>query len=97
VTAEEIKVPTTTLSKLLDDNGVTKVDFVSIDIEGAEPLALAGFDIDRFKPQLLCVEAKVKNREFLAKYFDEHGYEQLERYLEYDRTNFYYARKDRTP
>src|SRR5262245_57305598 len=68
VTAEEVKVPTTTLTRLLEDNGVTKVDFVSIDIEGAEPLALTGFDIERFKPELLCVEAKVTNREFLARY-----------------------------
>jgi len=95
VTAEEVKVPTTTLTKLLEANGVTKVDFVSMDIEGAEPLALAGFDIDRFKPDLLCVEAKVKNRDFLSKYFADHGYAQVERYLQYDKTNYYYAPKDK--
>jgi FkbM family methyltransferase len=93
VNAEEVKVPTITLTKLLEANGVTKVDFVSMDIEGAEPLALAGFDIERFKPELLCVEAKVKNREFLAKYFADHGYAQIERYLDYDKTNYYYAPK----
>ena len=45
---EEIKVPTVTLNKLLDDNGVKSIDLLSMDIEGYEPIALAGFDIDRF-------------------------------------------------
>lgn len=95
VTAEEVKVPTSTLTKILEEHSVSKVDFVSIDIEGAEPQALAGFDIDRFKPELLCVEAKVKNREFLAKYFADHGYEQIQRYVKYDQVNYYYTPKAR--
>jgi FkbM family methyltransferase len=53
----EVKVPTITLNKLLDDNGITKVDFLSMDIEQGEPAALAGFDIERFAPELVCIEA----------------------------------------
>jgi len=56
VKSKAFQVPTITLTKLLDDNGITKVDLLSMDIELAEPLALAGFDIDRFKPRLACVE-----------------------------------------
>ena len=92
---EELEVPTTTLTGLLDDNGVEKVDFMTIDIEGHEPQALRGFDIDRFQPELVCIEAKPKNREFIAQYFSEHRYEQIEKYLDYDQTNYYFARKDR--
>src|SRR5215210_2118878 len=49
-------VPTTTLNDVLDRLGVSKVDFLSMDIELAEPQALAGFDIDRFRPELVCIE-----------------------------------------
>jgi len=97
VESEEIQVPTTTLTKLLDDNGVSKVDLLSIDIEGAEPLALAGFDIDRFRPELACIEAKPRNREAIVKYFADHGYRRIERYQRYDRTNYYFARDPGTP
>ena len=90
---EEIKVPTTTLNKLLDDHGIKSIDLLSMDIEGYEPVALAGFDIERFKPALVCIEAKPANREKLLEYFGKHGYEQLERYLEHDKTNWYFAPK----
>jgi FkbM family methyltransferase len=89
--SEEIQVPTTTLNKLLDTNGVKRVDFFSIDIEGHEPAALAGFDIERFRPALACVEAKPANRQKILDYFAAHGYRQLERYLEHDPVNYYFA------
>jgi FkbM family methyltransferase len=93
VKIEEIQVPTTTLTRLLDQQGVTHVDFLSLDIEGHEPPALEGFDIDRFHPALACVEAKPANRERLLKYFAGHGYERIERYLAHDLTNWYFSPK----
>ena len=90
---EEIKVNTITLTKLLEDNGVSKVDFLSMDIEGAEGLALAGFDIARFKPELVCIEAKPLNRSKILEYFKAHDYERIERYLEYDQVNYYFTPK----
>ena len=97
VRSEEIMVPTITLTDLLERNGVTKIDFFSIDIEGHEPAALVGFDIDRFQPALVCIEAKPKNREFIVKYFTDHGYERLERYRKYDEVNYYFTPKRRAP
>lgn len=93
IPSEEITVPTITLTELLERNGIEKIDLLNLDIEGHEPMALAGFDIDRFRPELVCVEAKPKNREFLETYFAEHGYEQIERYLEHDQTNYYFTPK----
>jgi len=49
-------VSTITLDDLLGREGVAHVDFLSLDIEGAEPAALAGFSIGRFQPALACVE-----------------------------------------
>jgi len=93
VQSEEIQVPTITLTKLLDDNRIAKIDFMSIDIEGHEPPALAGFDIERFQPALVCIESKVKNREAILEYFAAHGYERIEVYLEHDQVNWYFTPK----
>lgn len=92
---DELHIATTTLDKLLDAAGLKHVDYLSMDIEGYEPIALRGFDIERFAPELVCVEAKPANREKLAAYFAQHGYERLERYLAYDEVNYHYARKAR--
>ena len=87
----EREAPTITLNQLLDEQGVKKIDFMLMDIELGEPPALRGFDIERFKPELVCVEAGNEGvRGFISKYFPEHGYERIEEYLKYDKTNWYY-------
>jgi FkbM family methyltransferase len=95
VRSEEIRVPTITLTNLLEQAGVSRIDLLSMDIEGAEPLALAGFDIGRFRPGLACVEAKPANREKILKYFAAHGYGRIERYARYDEMNYYFAPNER--
>jgi len=88
------EVPTITLDKLLDDNAVKKIDFLLLDIELGEPAALRGFTIERFKPELVCVEAgNAEVQKFIGPYFAEHGYERIEAYLAYDTVNWYYKRK----
>ena len=61
-----------------------------MDIEQAEPAALAGFDIERYRPELVCIEAGESVREAIAAYFDAHGYERIDAYLSYDPVNWYY-------
>jgi FkbM family methyltransferase len=90
---QEIRVPTITLTKLLRDNHVARVDLLSIDIEGAELLALAGFDIARFRPQLVCIEWYHAGRDKVRAYFASHGYARIERYVPYDHVNDYYTPK----
>ncbi len=90
-TVAEIEVPSITLNELLDQNGVSKIDFLNLDIEEHEPAALAGFDINRFQPELVCVEAHPAVREELLKYFTAHGYKRLEKYLPYDNVNWYFT------
>jgi FkbM family methyltransferase len=55
----QIKVPTTTLNSLLSKNlpPNTTIDFISIDVEGAEMEVLNGFDIDKWQPTVIIVEA----------------------------------------
>lgn len=79
------------LTDLLDQAGVRTVDFMSMDIELAEPQALAGFDIERFRPALVCVEAHPPIRQTLIDYFAAHGYVIVGGYLLADPTNFYFT------
>jgi FkbM family methyltransferase len=89
----ETQVQTITLTKLLDDHGVKDLDLLSMDIEESEPAALAGFDIERFRPELVCIEAVERIQPQLLAYFEEHGYERIERYLEHDPVNWYFTPK----
>ena len=86
----EVEVPAITLDDLLDQNGVTKLDFLSMDIELGEPAALAGFDIERFQPELVCIEAGQPVREQVSRYFREHGYVRIDEYLPHDHVNWYF-------
>ncbi len=87
----EIEAPTITLNDLLDAEGLDTFDFLSMDIERAEPEALAGFDIDRFRPALVCIEAHVEVRQTILDYFASHGYVVVGDYLRADSRNLYFA------
>lgn len=45
------------LSRLIDEAGLTAIDFLKIDVEGAEPDVLAGLDLGRHRPRIILVEA----------------------------------------
>lgn len=82
---------TTTLDDALDRLGVTRVDFLSMDIELNEPKALAGFSIDRFRPRLVCIEAHAGVRQSILNYFHQHGYVLIGHYLPVDTDNYWFA------
>ena len=84
---DEIEVPMTTLDDLLDREGIEKIDLLAMDIEGHEAEALAGFDIERFQPDLVVVEGSDPK---MLRYLVEHGYRQLRRYVAYDSVNRYF-------
>src|SRR3989304_4592838 len=62
LTFEEIQVPTITLTRLLEPNRGSTIDFLSVVLDGVEPLALVGSDIERFRQHLAGIEAKPANR-----------------------------------
>lgn len=49
-------VPARTLSSLLDELGSPEVDLLSLDVEGFEPEALRGLDLERHAPRFILVE-----------------------------------------
>jgi FkbM family methyltransferase len=91
---KEVSIKTISLNELLMTEGVSRFDFLSMDIELAEPEALAGFDIQRFRPRLVCVEGHQEVRQQILDYFARRGYVLLGRYLRADAQNLWFARLD---
>lgn len=88
---EEIEVPQATLDRLLDGQGIERIDLLNMDIELGEPVALAGFDIRRFRPRLVCIEAWGPVQDQIAAYFAENGYRRIHTYMAFDEANWYYT------
>lgn len=94
VNGKERKVPTITLNDLLERLQVKSIDFLTMDIELAEPKALAGFDLARYRPRLVCVEAHPEVRQHLLDYFAQRNYRVVGRYLRADPSNLWFAPMD---
>ncbi len=88
------EIPTTTLNAVLEQLGLTRIDFLSMDIELSEPKALAGFDIDRYQPALVCIEAHPDVRQQILDYFARHRYTVVGKYLRADPRNLYFKPLD---
>jgi FkbM family methyltransferase len=95
--ARETAVRTITLTDLLDQEHVSRLDFLTMDIELGEPKALAGFDIDRFKPTLVCIEAHPQVRQAILDYFQQHAYKIVGKYLRLDTANLYFTPRQEQP
>jgi FkbM family methyltransferase len=54
-------VPARSLSEILDEHGVSKVDLLSLDVEGFEAQALEGIDFDKHSIQNILVEARYRD------------------------------------
>ncbi len=52
-----VKMPMLTLAELCERNAVTAIDFLKIDVEGAEADVLMGNDWKRFRPKVIVAEA----------------------------------------
>ncbi len=60
-------------AEILHEAGVSRLDFVSIDVEGGELQALRGLDLDRFRPELVVVEGANPGSPS-ADFLRSHGY-----------------------
>jgi FkbM family methyltransferase len=86
-----VEARTTTLDAILTYYDVTRIDFMSMDIELAEPDALAGFTPERFELQLACVESHPDVRQQILDYFASHGFVVVGKYLRADARNLWFA------
>jgi FkbM family methyltransferase len=67
----QVKVRGRALSSLIDECGLKRIDFLSLDVEGYEAHALRGVDFSRHRPTFICVEAghRVAVDEVLLPYY----------------------------
>jgi FkbM family methyltransferase len=54
-----VRMPCTTLARLCDDHKLSDIDFLKIDVEGAEAEVLQGGDWRRYRPKVIVVEAVI--------------------------------------
>jgi FkbM family methyltransferase len=85
-----VEVPTLTLDALLQSQKIQRVDFLSIDVELSEPKVLAGFDIGRYAPGLICIEAHPQVRQSILDYFADNRYVVVGKYLRVDQVNLWF-------
>lgn len=52
-----IRKPVRTLTSLCEEAGLSRIDFLKVDVEGAEAAVLAGMDFTRLRPRVVLVEA----------------------------------------
>ena len=52
-----LRMPSASLADLCQEHGLTKVDFLKIDVEGGERDVVAGADWRRFRPAVVVIEA----------------------------------------
>jgi FkbM family methyltransferase len=75
--AQRVMVSARTLDSILEEVNPPRIDFVSIDVEGAEIQVLQGFDIRRWSPRLVMVESMGPRPDAVRDYFTDHGYAYL--------------------
>jgi FkbM family methyltransferase len=67
-----------TLNSILETEKPRSIEFISIDVEGAEMDVLAGFDIDRWKPPLVLIEDHIENDD-IHRFMKAHKYKRVRR------------------
>jgi FkbM family methyltransferase len=95
--SEKVRIATITLNDLLARTGIKHFDFLSMDIELSEPAALAGFDIQKYCPTLVCIEAHNEVRKQILEYFSKNNYLRIESYDGLDPLNYYFTRGPEMP
>jgi FkbM family methyltransferase len=87
--------PVRTLAQLCDEGGLDTIDFLKIDVEGAEADVLAGMDFVRWRPRVVLVEAVAPGS--MAQAWDqwEPGLLQCRyRFAFFDRLNRFYVAEE---
>ena len=69
------------MTEIIDDTIYKgkKIDFLDIDVEGADIDVLESLDFDKYSPELICVEVIEKNNEDsqIFKFLKKRGYQKI--------------------
>jgi len=72
-TTEIIYVPALTLNEILESSAApNEIDFMSIDVEGAEMPVLKGLNLEIWKPRVICIESTEGSN--AHRHLEEYGY-----------------------
>lgn len=82
-------VPVKTLKQVFDENNVKHINFMKVDIEGYEYNALIGNDWDRYRPEVICIEANHVEKDWRP-LLKEHHYD----IVFFDGLNEYYVARE---
>ena len=78
----EIEVPARTLTSILDEVDVEKIDLLSLDVEGYELNVLKGLDLNRYRPRYMLIEARFRDE--IDGYVAQYGYEPIDEFSPHD-------------
>lgn len=92
---DELRIAVRTLNAILEEQQVPVIDFLKIDVEGAELEVLRGLDLNRWRPRVIVVESTlpttlIPNHEEFDAYLVAGRYE----FAASDGVNRYYARAE---
>jgi hypothetical protein len=73
-----------TLNSILRQLDITKIDLLSLDVEGYELEALGGFDLQFYHPTYVIVEVANKFSKEILSLFHDCGYSVLDNLTNYD-------------
>jgi FkbM family methyltransferase len=78
LSGRKIRVPLRTLDAILEEAGLERIDFLSIDVEGMELAVLQGLNLKKYAPRLILLEEHRRNytKHF---YLRRHGYRLVKR------------------
>jgi FkbM family methyltransferase len=93
--SQALHMPVTTLARLCELHVPGAIDFLKVDVEGAERAVIEGGDWRRFRPKMLVLEALAPitlapSWQGWARLLDGHGY----RFAYFDGLNAYYAAEE---
>lgn len=81
----ERRIPAMTIDQILDYARLPRLDFLSIDTEWHNPQTLAGCDLARWSPRLVCIEANGTDEQLpIAAQMERQGYRMLVRHVNND-------------
>jgi FkbM family methyltransferase len=72
INSYDVKVPTATLTSILDRHSVKNIDLFSLDVEGFELSVLQGLDLDKYRPKWMLIETKYREEidGFLSQWYE---------------------------
>jgi FkbM family methyltransferase len=86
-TNNNIRVPATTLTAILNTQIITEIDLLSLDVEGYEYNVLKGLDFNKYKPKYLLIEIYNSDFEEIINYLIKYNYTLVSNFSNYNKQN----------